>query len=69
MTQFSGTRIADYQAAVTGNAQLGPAISWLQANTAASRLSTVELYETLQAMAAASSLWTAMPKFNAVTVP
>jgi hypothetical protein len=67
MTQFSGTRIADYQAAISGNAQLGPALAWLQNNTALSRLSTVELYETLQAMAA-NATWT-MPKFQTVTVP
>jgi len=69
MSQFSTTRISDKQTAVSGNAQLQPAIAWLHSNTPMCRLSQLEIYETLQAMAAASSVWTSMPKFNSVTVP
>lgn len=69
MTQFSTTRIVDKSTATTGNAQLTAAMHWLRNNTPMSRLSELEVYETLQAMAAASSVWTTMPKFNTVTVP
>jgi hypothetical protein len=69
MSQFSTTRIADKTTAVGGNAQLQPAINWLHTNTPMCRLTQLEVYEVLQAMAAASSVWTTMPKFNTVTVP
>jgi len=69
MTQFSTTRIADKSTATGGNAQLTLAMHWLRNNTPMYRLTELEVYETLQAMSAASSVWTTMPKFNSVTVP
>lgn len=67
MTQFSTTRVSDKATAITSNAQLQPAMTWLRVNTPMSRLTELEVYEILQAIAASGS-WV-RPQFNSTLVP
>ena len=48
MTQFSTTRLADYQAAIAGNVHLAPAIAALAAATPLGRLTNIEIFEAIQ---------------------
>lgn len=52
MGHFSSTRAADKQTAITGNAQLQAAITWLRSNTDLGRMNELEVFEIIQAATA-----------------
>jgi hypothetical protein len=68
MSEFSTTRIADFNAALTGNASLGPAIVKLKNVTGSqmARLSDLEIYETI---ASAVANGTFVITFGGVAIP
>jgi hypothetical protein len=65
-SQESATRANDAKTATTSNASLATAITWLRLNTAMSRLTDLEINETIRD-AVSSGLFTI--KYNGTTIP